>query len=73
MNRYFIFKKVRNVDAKKMGEVITQQRNLVEKNGEENIIALETKTEAALPEPIKNIPKKTGRRLVLKSFTPIEA
>lgn len=73
MNRYFIFKKVRNVDAKKMGEVITQQRNLIEKNGEENIIALETKTESALPEPIKNIPKKTGRRLVLKSFTPIEA
>lgn len=85
MNRYFIFKKVRNVDAKKMGEVITRQQKLVEKNGEENIQELERMVDdvsaSILPEQVQApvqaqeavVPKKTARRLVLKSFTPIEA
>ena len=37
MNRYFVFKKTRSVDAKKMGEIITKQANIVDINGEENI------------------------------------
>lgn len=70
MNRYFIFKKVRNVDARKMEEVIVRKRSLNEAIAEAN---LETTTiEPVASEEPKPVPKKTGRRLVLKSFTPIE-
>lgn len=70
MNRYFIFKKVRNVDARKMEEVIVRKRSLNEAIAE---ATLETTTiEPVASEEPKPVPKKTGRRLVLKSFTPIE-
>jgi len=41
MNRYFIFRKVRNVDAKKMAEVILKQNEYVDLIGEEKIKELE--------------------------------
>jgi mRNA (guanine-N7-)-methyltransferase len=63
MNRYFIFKKVRNVDAKKMEEVILNKRNKIEVEEVAPTKEVEQLT----------VPKKTGRRLVLKSFTPINA
>ena len=47
MNRYFVFKKIRNVDAKKMGEVITKQKEIVEKNGEENMQKMEQRDQVA--------------------------
>jgi len=41
MNRYFVFKKTRSVDAKKMGEIITKQTDIVDVNGVENIKNME--------------------------------
>jgi hypothetical protein len=41
LNRYFIFKKVREVDAKKMTEVILKQNEVVERVGEEALAEIE--------------------------------
>lgn len=64
MNRYFMFQKVRNVDAKKIGEVVQKQSRYIDRNGEEpNVDAIK---------PVEDVPtvvaKNTNRRLVLKKF-----
>ena len=67
MNRYFVFKKVRNVDAKKMAEIILQQNEMVERIGEENVAEIEEKikeqTQIAVP-----VVRKLKKKLVLEKF-----
>jgi hypothetical protein len=41
MNRYFVFKKVRSVDAKKMAEVILKEQSVEDRNSEENLKEIE--------------------------------
>jgi hypothetical protein len=70
MNRYFVFKKVRNVDAKKMAEIILQQNEMVERIGEENVAEMEEKikeqTQVAVP-----VVRKLKKKLVLEKFQTI--
>lgn len=70
MNRYFVFKKVRNVDVKRMAEVILKQNEMVERIGEDNISELsdivKESAVAAVPK-VRNLKKK----LVLKGFQPV--
>jgi hypothetical protein len=70
MNRYFVFKKVRNVDAKKMAEIILQQNEMAERIGEENVVEMEEKIKqiTALP-PVRKLKKK----LVLEKFQPVSS
>ena len=79
MNRYFVFKKVRNVDAKKMFDILIKQTDIINKMGEDNIENNEKIVDvdekivdepAILPtqEKIKIIPKKTDRKVVLKKY-----
>jgi len=70
MNRYFVFKKVRHVDAKKMAEVILKQNEMVERIGEENLAEIEEKlkdqTQPAVP-----VVRKLKKKLVLEKFQPV--
>ena len=61
MNRYFVFKKVRSVDAKQLGEIVNKQTDIVDKEGIENI-------QEKLPVEVKPIAKKTNKKIVLKQF-----
>ena len=63
MNRYFIFKKVRSVDAKKMMEVLLKEDAFKERNSEETLkeVAEFVQEVAEIEQPF---PKK--RKLVLK-------
>lgn len=80
LNRYFVFKKIRSVDAKKMGEVITKQREIVELNGEENVKQMETTREDEIEQiedsdnavPSKPTIKKTKKKVQLIKFTPVQ-
>jgi len=67
LNRYFIFRKVLQVDVKKMTEVILKQSEFIERNGEENIAELE-KTVAVQQEKAEPvvIEKVKGPKLVIK-------
>jgi hypothetical protein len=70
MNRYFVFKKVRNVDVQKMSEVIKTQKIIEEELQEEQIEEIVKETEEA-PKKIKA--KKTSKKITLKKFnTPEE-
>jgi hypothetical protein len=69
LNRYFVFKKLRNVDAKKMGEIIGKQIKIVDTLGVENIKEMEVTD--AITEPTKPKVKKTERKIVLKQFKPV--
>lgn len=70
MNRYFVFKKVRNVDVQKMSEVIKKQKIIEEELQEEQIEEIAKETEEA-PKKIKA--KKTAKKITLKKFnTPEE-
>ena len=75
MNRYFVFKKIRNVDAKNMGEVIKKQKEIVETNGEENVQKMEQTANVApeqrAPEQ-KIVIKKTQKKILLTNFTPVQ-
>jgi hypothetical protein len=74
LNRYFVFKKVRNVNAKKMGEVIIKQTEFINKEGEENIKEIEKmlektgeKTGENAGEKLGQVARKLGKpKLVLK-------
>jgi hypothetical protein len=63
MNRYFVFKKVRSVDAKKMMETLLKEEEFKDRNSEETLKEIEEMVQenAELEQPIV---KK--RRLVLK-------
>jgi hypothetical protein len=81
MNRYFVFKKVRSVDAKKMSEVILKQ-NLVSDEREEeamkeligDIKGAEEKgvgVGVAVEEPLIIAKKNKKPKMVLKAFQPV--
>jgi hypothetical protein len=78
MNRYFVFKKIRNVDAKKMGEVITKQKEIVEINGEENMQKMEQRDPVVPAQQANVVPeqkmviKKTQKKILLTNFTPVQ-
>jgi hypothetical protein len=69
LNRYFIFRKVREVDAKKMAQVILKQEEFIENNGEEAIKeieeSLQTQSQAieieksSKPKLVIKMPRKT--------------
>jgi hypothetical protein len=75
MNRYFVFKKVRNIDVKKMAEVIFKQKELLEKEGEENITEKESNAEKIVESiiiPMNAKPVKIRKQKIpLKKFVPI--
>jgi mRNA capping enzyme len=50
MNRYFIFRKVRDVDAKRLDEIIGKRVELVDQVGVEGVEALEKEDEAKVDE-----------------------
>ena len=65
MNLYFVFKKVRDVDVKKMSEVILKENALIERVGEENIKEIESAMEEMRkPDQGAQVIKK--KKLVLK-------
>jgi hypothetical protein len=69
LNRYFIFRKVLQVDVKKMTEVILKQNEFVERNGEENIAELEKTVamqQAKESDESVVIEKVKGPKLVIK-------
>lgn len=72
MNRYFMFRKVRNVDVKKMSEVILKQTTMLDRLGEDNIREMEKKTEEAITtEPFVTEaapPRKIKKKLTLKNY-----
>jgi hypothetical protein len=70
MNRYFMFRKVRNVDVKKMAEVIMKQSELLDRMGEENVAEMEKIAEEVIPAPESETaaPRKIKRKLTLKKF-----
>ena len=79
MNRYFVFKKVRSVDAKKMSEVILKQ-NLVSDEREEEAMkeligdikgAEEKGLGVAVEEPLIIAKKNKKPKMVLKAFQPV--
>jgi hypothetical protein len=63
LNRYFIFKKVREVDAKKMTEVILKQNEVVERIGEEALAEIEKTVKDSEPVVIE---KSNKPKLVIK-------
>jgi len=77
MNRYFVFKKVRDVDAKKMAVVITKESEFQEKHDEEEVKELE-KTLDKINEVQQDVveeekePVKKTKRLVLKKEAPAQ-
>jgi hypothetical protein len=74
MNRYFMFRKVRNVDVKKMSDVILRQTELLDRLGEENVREMEKSLEesdataAVAEEPTAPPPRKIKRKLTLKNY-----
>jgi len=76
MNRYFMYRKVRNVDSKKMSDVIIKQSELLDRIGEDNIKEMEKIVEESpsisQENPIQTgIPKKIKRKLILTNYDPI--
>lgn len=74
LNRYFIFRKVLQVDVRKMTEVILKQNDFIERNGEENIAELEKSVAAQQEkaEPVV-IEKVKGPKLVIKKKVDVQA
>ena len=64
MNRYFIFKKVRSVDVKKMAEVILKEQAIEERNSEDNLKEVEDMVDERELSEQPIVKKK--QRLVLK-------
>jgi hypothetical protein len=75
MNRYFVFKKVRDVDVKKMSHVILKEAEFEEKHGEETIKEIEKaiekrdESEKEKEDADEDEPVKKTKRLVLKKYT----
>jgi len=67
MNRYFAYKKVRDVDVKKMAHVILKEREFEDKYGEDAVKEIEKMVEGKEePEPESEPVTKKTKRLVLK-------
>ena len=75
MNRYFVFKKVRSVDAKKICEIVGKQQEIHNVNTEDKPADKPADKPEDKPEDKnenKPVVKNTKRKVVLKKFTPIE-
>jgi hypothetical protein len=79
MNRYFIFRKVRNVDVKKMAEVILKQTAMLDRLGEENVAEMENELDKLKEMGLNQeevqptiAPRKLKRKLTLKKYEPIQ-
>ena len=76
MNRYFVFKKIRSVDAKKMGKVVAKQTYIVNKSCAENIDKMEDKQTTygnpVMDDKPKVMIKKTQKKIQLTNFHPIQ-
>jgi hypothetical protein len=70
MNRYYVFKKLRNVDVSKMEEVILKKNIVVEQQGEEAMEEMQKKVEAVVKEePPKPVVRKLKKeKVLLKKF-----
>jgi mRNA capping enzyme len=68
MNRYFVFKKVRDVDVKKMAQVILKEEKFDENQDEETVKELEKEVEER--DKQQDEPVKKTKRLVLKKIEP---
>jgi hypothetical protein len=73
MNRYFVFKKVRNVNTDKIAKIIEQQNKMAEDIEEvitEDIAAMERKaSEITVPEEAKPVVRKIKKpKIVLEKF-----
>jgi len=66
LNRYFVFKKVRNVDVQKMSDVIKNQKKIEVDQTEEEME--EIKEIVAEKVPAKKRAKKTSKKITLKKF-----
>jgi hypothetical protein len=69
MNRYFVFKKVRDVDVKKMAHVIIKEAEFEEKQSEETIKEIEKsikERDESEKDQEEDEPVKKTKRLVLK-------
>jgi hypothetical protein len=67
MNRYFIFKKVRDVDVKKMQEVILKEDRLIDQMGEQSLKEVEKMLEESKAEVVAEpVIMKKKERLVIK-------
>jgi hypothetical protein len=67
MNRYFVFKKVRNVDVSKIADLIKKQTVLESTHEEQEIKELEQEI-VEKPQTLKIKIKKTGKKITLKKF-----
>lgn len=67
LNRYFVFKKVRNVNAEKMSEIIKKQQKIIE-NNEEQVIEEIIENSKIQEAPEKRKVKKTKKKITLKTY-----
>ena len=70
MNRYFIFKKVRNVNTNLINNIHQLKDNQVEEQKNNEEFEQSENVEKEVNKKGKNIPKKTNKKLLLKQFTP---
>jgi hypothetical protein len=74
MNRYFVFKKMRNVNAEKVGKLL-MNKGSTDLEMSENPEDEETKGQdkPKIPEPAKEVKirKVKGQKIVLEQFTPV--
>tara|TARA_B110000967_G_scaffold4816_1_gene4767 strand:- start:3895 stop:7410 length:3516 start_codon:yes stop_codon:yes gene_type:complete len=70
MNRYFVFKKVRNVDTKLINNIHLKDNLGDERVPEDKKEDDKTDEKEKEEKNKKNIPKKTNKKLLLKQFTP---
>lgn len=70
MNRYFIFKKVRNVNTNLINNIHQLKENQAEEQKNNEEFEQSENVEKEVKKKEKNIPKKTNKKLLLKQFTP---
>lgn len=70
MNRYFIFKKVRNVNTNLINNIHQLKENQAEEQKNNEEFEQSENVEKEIKKKEKNIPKKTNKKLLLKQFTP---
>jgi hypothetical protein len=73
MNRYFIFKKVRNVNTDKIAKIIDMENKMIDKIEDKIMDELEKKTNVE-EEKVKPIIKKIKKpKIVLQKFEEVSA
>lgn len=70
MNRYFIFKKVRNVNTNLINNIHQLKESQVEEQKNNEEFEQSENVEKEVKKKEKNVPKKTNKKTLLKQFTP---